>query len=54
MEIEKKATRKLRPEMKDWKRAFVFAPDQVDITVDTKKPERLKIYETKIEVKVKE
>jgi len=41
-------------EAKEWKRAFVFNLAKVARTVETKIPEKLKIYETDITVTVKE
>ena len=44
----------LSTEARDWKRAFVFNFAKVPRTVETKVPEKLRIYETDIIVKVKE
>lgn len=41
-------------EAKEWKRAFVFNLAKIPRTVETKVPEKLKIYETDIAVSVKE
>ena len=39
---------------REWKRAFVFNLARVPKYVETKVPEKLKIYETDISIRVKE
>ncbi len=52
--IHAKATSELPPESRDWKRAFVFNPAKVPHAVETKLPEKLRIFESDVTIKVKE
>ncbi len=42
------------PEARDWKHALVFLPGKAAKVVQTKVPEKLKIYESQTTVKVAE
>ena len=54
LQLEKKLQQKNRSGVREWKRAFVFAPDTLDETIETKSPQKLKIFETNMCVKVRE